>query len=400
MLSIQPHSPETELLLAAASVADPQLSRELAPILLTQAPDWDALLHKADRHRLKPLLCRFLESVLPLAVPPNVLSALRQTRQDNTQYNLHLTGELWSLLELFSAQGIEALPIKGPTLAMLAFDDLAGREFLDLDLLIAEQDLPRIAELLVARGYHPWIQLEAVYDETFRRITNVLEFLHSEKCILVEVHWKLSVGLLPLDLSEAWRERRLVQTSPGGKRMHTFAPEPLLVYLCVHAAKHCWSRLNWAADIAWLLKRQTAFDWEYVLTLARQQRCSRTLRLGLFLANNLLAAQLPPKVKAELEADGVVKKLAHRVVYWWTLPAAEAPGPNSGLVERNRFFFAMQDDWRRRLCYLSRLLLAPNLNDWKFVRLPVKLIYLYVLLRPVRFLLSLLISLLGQRNKA
>ena len=156
--------------------------------------------------------------------------------------------------------------------------------------------------------------------------------------------------------------------------MYTFAPEPLLVYLCVHAAKHCWSQLNWAADIAWLIQQQAAFDWQYTLTLARKQHCLRTVRLGLLLASDLLGTELPPKVKAELEADGVVKKLAQRVAYWWTLPAAEAPGPEGGRLERSRFFFAIQDDWPSRVRYFCRLLLAPNLNDWKFVRLPVKLI--------------------------
>jgi hypothetical protein len=323
-------------------------------------------------------------------VPGDVLATLQQIQQSTTFDNLRLTGELWEVIELFAAHDIEVVPVKGPTLALLAFDDLGRRQFADLDLLVKDADLAQAAELLVVRGYRPWIPLDAVYDETFRRITNVLEFSHPEKGYLVEVHWKLSVGLLPLDLSRAWQERRLTPTFPGGKRIHTFAPEPLLVYLCVHAAKHCWPRLSWAADIAWLIQRQPDFDWVYMLSLAREEHCRRTVNLGLRLASDLLGAELPPSVKVEIEADRTGKKLADRVVYWWTLPEDEAPGPESGRLARSRFFYEIQDDLQSRMRYFGRLLLAPNLGDWKFVRLPVNLIYWYALLRPVRFLLSLL----------
>jgi hypothetical protein len=383
---------ERSLLLQAAAVRRMDSSEPQAWLssLTPKELDWNKLLEEAQRHGLIPLLSQFLIGNYSNTVPADLLNTLEQLQQNVTFANLRLTGELWEVIELFAKHGIEAVPVKGPTLALLAFDDLRMRQFADLDLLVRETDLAKVAELLVARGYQPWVPLDAVYDETFRRITNVLEFSHSEKGYLVEVHWKLSVDLLPLDLSQAWRERRLTPTFPGGKRIHTFAPEPLLVYLCVHAAKHCWPRLSWAADIAWLIQRQPNFDWEYALTLARKEHCRRTVNLGLMLASDLLGAELPPSVKAEVEADPTGKELAERVVSWWALPEDEAPGPESGLLERSRFFYDIQDDMPSRLRYFGRLLLAPNLGDWKFVRLPVNFIYCYALLRPIRFLLSLL----------
>jgi hypothetical protein len=84
-----------------------------------------------------------------------------------------------------------------------------------------------------------------------------------------------------------------------------------------------------------------------------------------------------------------VKTLAARVVRWWTLPEGEAPGPEGGRLERSRFFYDIQDGLQSRLRYLLRLLFAPNLGDWSFVRLPVRLTFLYAFLRPDRFLFGL-----------
>jgi hypothetical protein len=294
-------------------------------------------------------------------------------------------------LELFKTVGIEAIPVKGPTLAMLGFGDVARRQFCDLDLLVAESEAAPCAELMVERGYRPNSPLESILDATFRRVTNVLEFIHPEKRIFVELHWRLSADLLPLDLSMARQERRLVETFPGGKRIPTFAPEPLMVYLSIHAAKHCWSKLNWVADIAWLIERRPDLDWTYLFMLARQQRCLRPLRLALVLARDWLGVTLPEAVDRMIDADRSIAELGGRVVSWWTLPEQEAPSPENGRWERSRFFFEIQDDWVSRRRYLAHLLFVPNLRDWKFVRLPVRWTALYLALRPLRFLLSLLL---------
>jgi hypothetical protein len=385
-------SSEFRFLLAAASSSFDQ-SRSVWKSLQTELPiEWGRLLHEAGRHGMRPLLVRCLNCFPSSQIPEAVRAELQMQQQRLAVRNLNLTGELWALLQLFESHGIEALPVKGPTLSMLAFSDVAGRQFCDLDVLVAERDLAQCARLLLMRGYRTWAPMESVQAPVFLRITNVLEFSHPEKGYLVELHWRLSETLLPLDMSGAWRERRLVVTSPGGKRMSTFAPEPLLLYLSVHATKHCWLKLNWAADIAWLIQRHPDFDWAYLIALARRERCWRALKLALVLARDRLGATLPREVSRELDGDRKMAVLAKRVVHWWTLPVQQAPAPENKRWERTRFFFEIQDDWKERCRYLARLLFAPNLNDWMFVHLPARWIALYLALRPLRFLLGLLHS--------
>lgn len=386
---VQPEklSLETRLLLAAARVGPAELSGEWAAAL--PVIQWDKLLAEARRQGVTAQLCHWLEATG--AAPAAVLAELRQLRQNNTLRNLRMTGELWEVMQLFSANGISAIPYKGPTLAMLAYDDLARRQFSDLDLLIGEEDLVAAGELLIARGYHPLVDFEAAHDATFRRVHNVLEFTHAGKGCMVEVHWRLAGVLLPFSMQEIGHQ--LVESFPGGKRIFTFAPEPLLVYLCTHSAKHCWAQLNWAADLANLIYRQPELDWSAMFALAARQRCVRVLRLGLLLASDLLAAPLPEPIQQQVRADAVARKLAQRVLGWWQLPASAAPGPENRMWERNKLFFAMQDDWPGRVMYVYRLLTTPNFGDWQWFKLPPQLTPLYFLLRPLRFLSNLFRSL-------
>lgn len=379
-------SKQLRCLIEAAKPA-PEATPSWQPTFLSWSrTDWAELFVFADRHGMAPLVYRYLEGAPQTQIPEAVKSELLTQRRRQSLRNLHLTGELWTLQELFLEQGAEVISVKGPTLAALVFGDVTNRQFVDLDLLVDDRDLAVCAEILLRRGYRSACPVESIHHATFRRITNVLEFYHREKGFTVELHWRLSVDFLKLDLSSAWTERRLVYAFPAGKPILTFALEPLALYLSVHAAKHCWLKLNWAADIAWLIQSKPNLDWDYLFSLARQQHCERVLKIALVLARDWLEAPLPISVGRLLDQDQSLATIARRIVSWWTLPDTQAPGPISARWTRSRYFFDIQDEWRSRWLYLVRLLLAPNLTDWKFIQLSPRWAGAYAALRPIRFL--------------
>jgi hypothetical protein len=91
------------------------------------------------------------------------------------------------------------------------------------------------------------------------------------------------------------------------------APEDLLLLLCVHRAKHYWSKLGWICDVAELLRAHPRLNWPAVLLQAKQSGARRMLFLGLFLAHELLGAKLPEEAGKEIESDIVVPRLADKV---------------------------------------------------------------------------------------
>src|SRR4030095_15758921 len=86
--------------------------------LLRRDLDWNYLLLMAQRHRVVPSLYHHLISEYSDVVPAQIGSRLEQLNNENAKSNLVLTGELMKLVDLLEANGIAAVPFKGPTLAL------------------------------------------------------------------------------------------------------------------------------------------------------------------------------------------------------------------------------------------------------------------------------------------
>src|SRR5689334_10479117 len=128
--------PEVALLLSCART---EISPETAGRIrafIQNGIDWTALIREATYHEVVPLLYHSLQTTCPEAVPEPVLAQLRTVFQATAWYNLCLTGELLTLLDLFATQGIAAIPYKGPILAAAVYGNLALRTFRDLDILV------------------------------------------------------------------------------------------------------------------------------------------------------------------------------------------------------------------------------------------------------------------------
>jgi len=125
------------------------LSRELAWLLLlvrraeaSPGPelhseiDWERFCFFADYHRLSALVCCRLQPC-PDSVPSEVLARLQRSARSTAQQNLRLAGELIRILQRLAAEGIRAIPYKGPALSQLLYGDLSLRPSGDLDILVS-----------------------------------------------------------------------------------------------------------------------------------------------------------------------------------------------------------------------------------------------------------------------
>ena len=53
-------------------------------------------------------------------------------------------------------------------------------------------------------------------------------------------------------LERLWE--RVGRVPLGGNSVPSFAPEDMLLILCVYGSKHTWGRLKWVCDIAELIR--------------------------------------------------------------------------------------------------------------------------------------------------
>jgi hypothetical protein len=371
---------EGELLRCCARVSlGPEQAARLQA-LLRQGVDWEYLIQAAARHGLMPLLCRHLETSFPEAVPETVLVGLRDRFRQNGLHNLSLAGELLQLLRLFAAHGIPAVPFKGPTLAALAYGDLALRQFSDLDILLRPRDLSRARGLLAGRGYRLGMSVPTAQEADHVGSIGQLPLVTGDEGKLVELHTRLMPQhfYFPLGLDQLWARLRPVNVV--GKKIWSPLPEDLLLILCAHGAKHLWASLGWVCDVAELIRACPGLNWDWVERQAKRLHSERMLFLGLLLAAELLQAPPPGDIARKARADPATRALAARVCQrLFREDGAAREGFASSL-----FHFRVREHPRDGGRYALSLAVLPTVEDWLHVPLPATLSSLYYLLRPLR----------------
>jgi hypothetical protein len=302
--------PAAELLLCCTAVRGDAVTAARIAELAADGVDWEHLRRNALKHGVIPLLYQRLAALRPAGMPDDALARLRRDQQRNSIRSLAITAELIRLLQYMERGGVQAVPYKGPALAQHVYGNITVRQFGDLDILVRPRDVPRAKALLCNEGYLPDRWPRRHREREFIRRHHAQPFQSADGRVRLELHWDFTPRALDVsfDLEALWR--RLERRPLGSADVLTLPAEDLLLVLCVHGAKHCWSRLKGIRDVAETIVAHPALDWEWVVDEAGAVGAQRILWLGLFLAAELLGAVLPPNVRSHIVEDPMVPRLA------------------------------------------------------------------------------------------
>jgi hypothetical protein len=373
---------EVRLLLAcAASTIDDARATRIRE-LAARVTDWNDLVDRARRQSVLPLLFWQLDACCPDLVPAPTLQLLREYFQQNTARNVLLTGELLSFLSALKAQGIAAMPYKGPSLAVSIYGNLGLRQFADLDILIRKADVAAATKVFLGLGFSAHFKISEDQLERFIRLSYVRLFQRNSGKQIVELHWGIAprfFGFEP-DIDALWPD--LTTISLSGQPVLSPPPELLLLLLCVHGAKDVWERLEWLCGVAELVRKYPRLDWDVVFSLAGSTGSTRMLAVGLLLAECLLETQLPGPVTAELDRDEAAPALALAFV-----PLLVSSGqPSQTTFSRIKLQLRFQQTFRQKSRFCLRLAFTTTPVDWEIVQLPTSLNFIHPFLRPFRLL--------------
>lgn len=367
--------PEIQLLLCCTRTCIHPETASRIKTLLQKDIDWAYLIQTAARHGVMPLLYQTLNTICPKAVPKAILAELRNYFHTNTLFSLFQTKKLLELLNLFEAHKLPAIPFKGPILAGLAYNNLALRQFCDLDILVHERDALKAKDLLISHEY----QLVQEFSWEY-------QFVDKNGRVNVDLHWAVAPHhfCFLLDFNSLWE--RLEPVSLIDTTVQSFSPEDLLLILCMNVARDCCGekgRLSQICDIAELLCANREIDWGSLMEQANRLGTKRMLLVGLFLARDLLGTTLPEEVLQKLQAEPALESITAQM-YEWLFYEVEYP-----LLGRERTFFYFKlrerlQDLVPYLIYYASLYLPPNETDRAFLPLPPSLSFLYYLIRPLR----------------
>jgi hypothetical protein len=369
---------EEQLLLCCARTRVSAEVGDRIRALVRGALDWEAAYSAATDHCVLPLVCRNLLAVCPEDIPEEWRERLKTDSRRVAQRNLYLTAELFRLTTHLHAEGLFAVPYKGPLLAALAYGDFGLRQFADLDIAILQRDIPRAQSVLLSEGYGASFG-EVGPEDSIKPTRSEYQYRRPNGNVIVELQTEMTLRYFPRPLDFEDMGRNLARIPLGGREAFTFSVEDMLLLLSVHGAKHFWERLLWIADIAELVQAGSGVNWAKAFARGEELKAGRMLRLALYVAHIMLDAPLPDDVMKKVKADSAVRKMGETVRARFSLHAA-APVP---VLERFRFRAMSRENLWQGMPYAIRLATSPTNPDRADLPLPGWLSGIHAFLRPL-----------------
>jgi hypothetical protein len=350
--------------------------------------DWSGFVQLAEHHGVLSLVASNLAQHSP-DVPADIAQSLRSAYAENLRRNLWFAGELARILRHFEKRHVRAIPYKGPMLAQSAYGDLGLRSFSDLDLLISPGDFVSAKRALGEIGYHPSQELAPAVEHLFLRTGYERSLDGAAGRNLVELQWNLLPYLYAVEAQDGdlriedliTRARRV---SLGGAEVPCLSPEDSVLVLCLHAAKHLWTRLIWLADIAESL-RASELDCARVVHRARAMGIARIVGVNCWLAERLLGAAIPAAASELVAQDPEVVNLGEE----YATRLARSATYNFESSEYFRDVWKLREHSRDRGRYLWRLAWTPGTGEIAAIELPKIFFPLYRVVRIGRLLRKL-----------
>jgi len=362
---------------------------------LVSGADWGLFTRLARRHKLTPIVSEVL-SRNECGVPPEVVRDFGARHAVVAAYNELMARELVKVLSLLDEHRITAVSWKGPSLAALAYGKLTLRQFHDLDLLLDRDSMPRADKVLQSRGYRRRSPSDVNGDSFAARAGHDFSYdIHATRCVL-EIGSR--VAREPLLFGPSFDRLRdsVVHVHLAGRRVPTLRPEPLLICLCAHGAKHMWSRLQWVCDIASLMRSPDGLcDGTALAATAAAYRARRVTLLGMTLAETVTGVPVPDEfasTKAEREAVAALVRQCRPSLF------ARSPYPTPPL-KAARFRWRAHDRSYDAIRYAALLLFRPTAAEWEALPLPRWARFLYYAIRPLRLAVNTLLTIARSRSR-
>lgn len=365
------------LLLIARTEVDDETRKEISSTV-KQDINWDYFLKKSSMHKLKPLIYVQFSKTCPELVPKRVMDELKEYYYENTRKNLLLTGELIKILNQLDSENICAVTYKGPSLALVAYEDLTLREFVDVDLVVNRTDTKKVRKIMDKLAYELITLPDNFNEDLYFKTQTEHKFINPNSNTVFEFHNRVQGHFFYFPIDPAFLYEDLKHVKINNNHVKTFTNENLLLLLCIHCARHNWSCIAWICDIHELIQKEE-IEWAKVFENSEKLKVKRILSTTLLLSEYLLKTDLPSEVSNNLnddvEAGKICKSVIGKIFNW--------DHESYTILERLSLDIRKRENIKLSLIDVLSSIFKPTYEDFRKLKLPVNLYYFYYIIRPV-----------------
>jgi len=270
------------LLLLEVSQISPSPSKVVK--LLKEGVNQTYLLSLAIANGVLPLLYKELSKYQEITL----IKDFKEKTLEIKNLNFFMSAQLLQITYMLKQKEIQTIPIKGPLLAQHAYKEIDLRPFSDLDILACEHDLLEISNILLTLGYKNEDELTSLTHPYILKKFTDTAFVHPDTGVVIELHWKL-LKTASAALSDIPTLFKASMTFPfQNTELNSLPLEEEFLYLCIHASKHRWERIEWMNDINYLFEHhQNRYNWKKLLQMAKNENSLTSYLLGLYILNRL-----------------------------------------------------------------------------------------------------------------
>jgi hypothetical protein len=273
--------------------------------LIKSGIDWERVIKISAKQEVLSLLHWHLKNYADI-IGGGILATFEEIYYDNLIDNLEIEKEILPVLKSAAQKNIETIAFKGFGLIYSLYHNPGLRWVVDVDLLIEKNQLPSLREIISDLGFRE-SPTDIKGSEIYSNQACFIKRGSSGRLIICDLHWKFSLAR-PNELILKEARKRIIKEKVDNLNISCLSHEDSVIVTAVHVRKHLRElKLKSIVDIAWILADdKTKLDLNYIKSEAKKNGIESSLYLVLYLAKNLLGAEIPAEVMIELKPNILV----------------------------------------------------------------------------------------------
>ena len=275
---------------------------------------WDGVLKESHHSDLAPLLYHILTSINDINQINPIIQELKKGYYHSLVKNMLLYDELGQVLKSLKGMDIDVILLKGIALAETVYRNIALRPMGDMDLLIKDEELPRVKELLSNRLYQELKIQRHSLDSANSKFTYIKKIGNHSFSLDLHLNLEGKSTALGINMDEIWRNA--IESNINGEHVLLLSMEDTLLYACWHTSHHLFPRLIWLCDIARIISvYDESINWGTVIKRAEEWKIKSQIYYSLYLAEELVGASIPLDVLIKLKPGHLQARLFNFIMY-------------------------------------------------------------------------------------